>query len=530
MESIAEHSSPSRKPALFGAVAIALSALWFGAIFGLSGYAIDDTYIHLQFAENLSQGLGFRFHPDEPPVYGCTSPAWVALLALGRWMGWEGLGLARLLSSLFGMAGVWLVAWLGWAHVRRPWGLLAGVLLAINPWWVRWSASGMEAVFAADLFLAAWALVVVLRPGWARALALGGLCGAAVVVRPELAMLAWVVWLGGGFVRKDFGTGRRDPALWTLPACWLAVVVGWAVFCYFHFGSILPTAVSAKADETGYGPYLAGALPRLALTWGVSDGFLIALAAVGFLLRRPLALSRTARPLPLFALLWPLAVLGFLLAGRGPVQTRYLLLAWPALLVVATRGLGQALEACRAGRWGSVWTVRRRRLAVALCLGLPVGQAVAAGWGLVYPHMRTVTANLSVYREVADYLRRETPAEARIAVHEIGVFGYYGGRRLFDLGGLISPEVNHRPTRGQDEGLTVAPEFLLAHGVTHYLDPHGRVDEVVAAGRFPHLRFDLLAQWTFAGGTALTDRQTYVRRLYRLSEAPSPSPSPSSSP
>ncbi|HMN62779.1 MAG TPA: hypothetical protein PJ988_20600, partial [Anaerolinea sp.] len=34
-----------------------------------------------------------------------------------------------------------------------------------------------------------------------------------------------------------------------------------------------------------------------------------------------------------------------------------------------------------------------------------------------------------------------TPADALIAAHDIGALGYYGGRNILDLAGLISPEV-----------------------------------------------------------------------------------------
>ncbi|MCS7260486.1 MAG: hypothetical protein NZ765_06855, partial [Anaerolineae bacterium] len=41
----------------------------------------------------------------------------------------------------------------------------------------------------------------------------------------------------------------------------------------------------------------------------------------------------------------------------------------------------------------------------------------------------------------ARWLATHTPADSLIAVHDIGAVGYFSGRRLLDLAGLITPEV-----------------------------------------------------------------------------------------
>jgi hypothetical protein len=42
---------------------------------------------------------------------------------------------------------------------------------------------------------------------------------------------------------------------------------------------------------------------------------------------------------------------------------------------------------------------------------------------------------------VAQWLDRNTPPDALIAAHDIGAIGYFTGRPILDLAGLISPEV-----------------------------------------------------------------------------------------
>jgi hypothetical protein len=41
----------------------------------------------------------------------------------------------------------------------------------------------------------------------------------------------------------------------------------------------------------------------------------------------------------------------------------------------------------------------------------------------------------------ARWVRANTEPAALIAAHDIGALGYFGGRRLLDLAGLVSPEV-----------------------------------------------------------------------------------------
>lgn len=43
--------------------------------------------------------------------------------------------------------------------------------------------------------------------------------------------------------------------------------------------------------------------------------------------------------------------------------------------------------------------------------------------------------------QAADWLSQNTPPDALIAAHDVGAIGYFAGRPLLDLAGLISPEL-----------------------------------------------------------------------------------------
>ena len=84
-----------RRGALVAAIGIptALTGL-HAAVYGR--WIVDDAAISFAYARSIAKGLGPVMQPGDPPVEGYSNPAWVALLALGRWLGLfdHGAGLA----------------------------------------------------------------------------------------------------------------------------------------------------------------------------------------------------------------------------------------------------------------------------------------------------------------------------------------------------------------------------------------------------------------------------------------------------
>ena len=69
---------------MFGFVAAELR------IAGEIGLPLDDSWIHLRFADNLAAGHGFAINPGVP-VAGSTAPLWTLCLALAIALGVPGL-------------------------------------------------------------------------------------------------------------------------------------------------------------------------------------------------------------------------------------------------------------------------------------------------------------------------------------------------------------------------------------------------------------------------------------------------------
>ncbi|MBM4130071.1 hypothetical protein FJ250_03450, partial [bacterium] len=145
---------------------IALGLLAAGAWL-LRGYTTDDTFIHLRYAQHLLERGEIAFNPGEP-TYGATSPLWVFGLALLLKLGAAPDLAAWLLGALCGL-GVVLVTDGILCRFTYPerWKAIVLVLIAAEPWFLRWTFSGMETPLATlALLVLVWPLVSGRDLGW----------------------------------------------------------------------------------------------------------------------------------------------------------------------------------------------------------------------------------------------------------------------------------------------------------------------------------------------------------------------------
>ena len=403
--------------------------LWFvGAeirIAGVIGFPLDDSWIHLRFADNLARGRGFGINPGEP-VAGSTAPLWTLLLAGARVLGAPGL----LAGKVLGLAGyvvtALLVRRLALALGHSRGFALAGGLAAVGLGRLAWGAlSGMEVPLAAALVAGALLLATSGYP--IRAATAFGL---ATLARPEASLLV---------VLHVAEARALGPA--AARACVAALVLAPALaFNLATVGRLIPATAAAKV-EGGLLGYLEGTpnawgeaghrLGEYAREWGAllaaDHPALPALAGAGLVLVRGAGLGWT----PAALVLHPLAM-ALLAPYRGPAfQTgRYSTHLLPLTIVLA-------LAAAARLRGGSAW---RRRFAGLMAAGFGASLLVGLGpasrdyaWGV--QNINAMQVRLG--RWVADH----TPPAARLAVNDIGAISYFGDRAIVDLMGLATPAI-----------------------------------------------------------------------------------------
>jgi hypothetical protein len=507
-----------------GVVAL-LVAVTLGLGLALHPLAVDDAFITYRYAQNLATGHGFVYNPGRP-VLSTTAPLYALILAAGS-LAWPDVpALANTVSAVaLGAAALFLFL-LGRREGMPLVGALAALLLAASP--LLWLSLGLET--AAFLALA---LGAILAYRGRRLYLASALLALAALTRGDGVVLAAV--LGADWLLRRLIQARRaseaSPDLATRRALGAAAVylaallpvLGWLAW---QFRSPLPATLSAKQAQSSLGvtgfyahtTYLQGlwilVRARLEQTW-LYLLFLPALLAGLFALRRAAWVRLVAA--------WGVAHLaGYSLLGVTPYYWYYAPPV-PALACLAALGIveaGGALKRALRGRPAGKWLAWG---AGGLCAAALLGcllwsdySMVRALHGPVPPPEDRVSkvlpeAKADVYRQVGEWLRDHTPADATVGVTEVGVIGYYSGRPMVDFLGLLEPDVARALGRGDLTWalLRYQPDYLALTAVSPLYAYDLRADPWFQAAYAPVESFDNARFW----GSPVTVYQRQVPRV-----------------
>jgi hypothetical protein len=445
-------------------------ALFTVLVLGIRDYVIDDTYIHLQYAKHVREGHGLVFNIGDP-VPGTTSPLWSLLLGWIPTLGLDLVFLSKLLSGLAGLATLllFLRAASGFM-VHRSTAVAATVAWAANAWMVRWTPSGMETSLAVFLVLLGW---MVGRgsdeepAGVRRRIAVGFIWGLAALARPEAGILVFLytiisgLWPAGLSGRP--GLGARFGALLAPAAGAAAALIPFFIYSYFLYGTPLPGTLAAKAAG---GMSFAVASSQLMQSAKIV-GAVCTIEALAILLLLPRITSAFRRGdavLHLASWAWLLLVpIGYAVRGV-PVISRYLLPLLPLIVLYAWFLLEQ-------WKFSRPTMLRRAVLVAVLIISVSLNLVVYSY--RVVPHTRQFTAGMErTLIPWGKWLGENTDPDILVATPDIGAIGYFSGRRVLDLGGLVSPDIVPLMQRMPYDDLVRTFAFRAA-GHPHYLVDRG---------------------------------------------------------
>ena len=425
---------------------------------GLSGFPLDDPWIHFQFARNLAEGQGFAYNPGVP-VAGSTAPLWTMLLAAAFALFGSYPALAKAIGIAAALATALLARRLAstWTGIPAL-GLLAGVVTALAAPLVWGALSGMEVALAALLVTAAL-LAHTAEREWLTAL----LLGLAALARPESVLLVPLVWLSRPV------TLRRTAILFALVGAVLAPAV---TFNLVTAGAPWPATASAKI-EGGLVGLLSGAREPLATTlarrpWQFEAEWaetlwranvllpLLLLPGLWILWRR---LGRVA--LPAAALLLQPLGMALLAPYRGPAfqEGRYAAHLLPMAIAAAVMALIPLAGRPRLGRAAA---------AALIIAGLAALPAAALRYAWAVQNIDAMQVHLGRWAAA------HTPREARLGLNDVGAIAYVSRREVVDLMGLVTPAII--PYRRDGEA-----------GVLRYLERACPDYLIIFPAWFPHL-------------------------------------------
>ena len=435
-----DNSTETRRIFLLAAVAAGLSFLGYliaSQVTYAIGYPLDDAWIHQAYAKNLGLRGEWAFIAGQPSA-GSTAPLWAALLAIGYFLRIPFL----IWSSLLGWLTLTILGYVGYLALRVYLPVRTDlarwvILFLVLEWHLVWAAaSGMETLLAGVLILWFFYKLATQNIHW---LALGGMLGVGIWIRPDLITLLGPV----GFVAmirllqpRKLATVKPQSVPWALAQVGIGFLLLFLPYLLFNrilAGAIWPNTFYAKQAEYAVlreASYISRYLSQISLPL-VGVGVVL-LPGVILFIQRNLAARRWEN---LAGPIWWFAYLA-IYAWRLPVtyqHGRYLMPAMPVFYVWGLTGLLLWVRKDETVSWkrivGRTWAlVAAMVLSLFWLLG---AQAFARDVAFIESEMVAVS----------NWIREETPPNALIAAHDIGALGYFGGRDLIDMAGLISPEV-----------------------------------------------------------------------------------------
>jgi hypothetical protein len=441
-------------------------------LLGELGPTLDDSYIHLQFAQSLARGDGMAFRAGEW-VSGSTGPLWTALLAIA-----SGVPGAAVPWSLFLGCGFYLLAALELRRLlacyRLEGALVAlGVVLFVFSDLMLWAAwSGME--IALFVYLSTLGMRLHAdscgKRGWPRAAVVFAV---ACLARPEGALLLTLAT--GEHLARLRQRGKVEDAVegpgrhggrrgtWrhlllegtTALALSALVLLPFALFGWWSAGDPLPTTFSVKTDAASRfypawrdlwraSEVLFRSLPLSMIFAGAGASWLFVNCLAGP--RAEGSEPRESAPSWLPLLWWaglPLAYSSLTAAGsQMPLGNfgRYVFPLVPATIVLGCLGLSAPYAAIRE-------TVRRRlpdldqRLVAALLvlvLLAPTAFAARNGVGRLQRNMYDVRVGDVA---MALWVRQNVAPGVVLGAQDIGALGFFTENPIFDLVGIVDPRV-----------------------------------------------------------------------------------------
>lgn len=408
--------------------------LLFGLLAGqMAPFVPDDSFISYRYAANWAAGAGLRFNLTDAPVEGYSNFLWIALLtgaarlgiapeaagpALGVACGALVLGLLWLLLRRRGHAGLNLAAPLGLLAVAGPAALYA--------------VSGMETALFALLLLAMMAAVdrLLARPTAGRGLLLAAVGALVALARPEGIVVFPVV--AACFVLFTWRSGAERRSVWRAVGLaalvWLGLLLAYHLWRVTYFGAFWPTPFLSKGgSDSLLTPLLTNArqfFVRQTHYYAPMAYYYAALAlaaAVGVWLarrggRRPVEWTA-------FVLAAALAVVYANFVDWMPGMRYYAPLVGLLLLPLAL--LGPALRGPERSETGDA---AYGLLAVALAL---FSLSTVATLRMEGQQLQAGTQASMV--ALGRWLHETMPADATLAMSDVGATPYYAGLRTIDI-------------------------------------------------------------------------------------------------
>lgn len=428
---------------------------------------VDDAYIHFQYARQLAEGEGYAYNTGLGDTSGATSLLYPYLLAGGYRLGFQSLNLgmwAMLIGTVCLAFSGWSVTLLARHFGVGVWlSLFAGVAVQISGVMTWHAFSGMETPL-----VVAFTLITLYLFASQRFFAFIAAACVMALLRPELSVMSAAASMLYGVRLLLTRQQRPIHALVFLPVL--------AAGMQPLLNLILTGSLSASGNQAksvlGMIPFypdvvLSRLLENFVRIW---TEFFSGAGEFGVWYLAPLSGAAA------------LVGWGVLITARQHRWTALLIAGWLLMLAAAVSTLDTAFWHFK--RYQMPLLVLAIPLAV-VCLRLlrwRVLQITGTAYLLVasvltlvnfldYSRMNTESVRAQPLA-MAYWLRENTPLDAVIAVHDVGMMRYIGERTTLDMVGLTTPDAadywRNGPGSVAEFLMRARPDYIAA-----YVDARG---------------------------------------------------------
>ena len=395
----------------------------------------DDTFIHIGFIKDLSSGKGFSFAGTK--TYGTTSPMWVIIGAIVTRLFTSPETAVRLLSLVFTFSTVYLLyIVLSKANINIKIIYAAILSLALNPFFLRWSLSGMEVTASMSLLLSIYYLFYKSTNKFKWNIG-GFMFGLAILTRPEFLGFYLIFIFYNSFTHTI--TWKK---LFTSALITIIILSGWLLFAYYYFGSIIPNTYLYKAGSslTSFGFEYAIRTLKLFAVGNLPEFILLItlFIALIFIGRRKQnnagkyhdLLTILKEKNLILPVLWIAGFYGFYLLKDVTVISRYSLMLVPFIIIIVALIFNFIKNQI---------SEKTKSTILIIYLFTIIFSYGFITFKVVKPASDDfVEAFQNTYKKIASLIKIDYgDKKTSVALTDVGIIGSYSGAKIYDFAGLV---------------------------------------------------------------------------------------------
>lgn len=397
-------------------------------------YWEDDAYIHLEFARSVAEGHGYSFNGHL--VNGDTSPLWVLLLVGVHAVIPDWLVAGKILTALglvFALTGAYFFSKRLTQGTQNSETFAAAMvlLLVVNPYFCYWVFSGMEALTAAGV--AFWAIYAATTERVTRANFLTAcfFVGLAPVLRPEMVFFTALasLLLLRQWLRLESRAATKLLIFFIGALLVVVPLLMWSTYALHAFGRVIPNTNAAKRANPG-----DSVVKRLLSVYSLGYPLIVLeiAALVVFTALKPAEIRKAIKESGVFTILpvggwlfviWTLITSVFYVTDHAYVQTRYIFVSAPGLLIAILALNYRALPA---------WAYKAA-LVGSLAAALIVSSLT------VWPFIHNKSVEDQVTAQMSAFIQSHLPPDAPVALYAIGEVAFDSRHPVIDTGGITRP-------------------------------------------------------------------------------------------